>query len=42
LVKKANSSWKMYVDYWALNKETIKDKFLVTIMEKFLDEFYGS
>ena len=28
LARKANGSWKMCIDYRALNQETIKDKYI--------------
>lgn len=42
LVRKQDGSWHLCVDYWALNKERVKVKFPISIVEELLDELYSA
>ena len=38
MVTKNDGSWHMYLDYRQLNKMTIKDMFLIPVIDKLSDE----
>nr|GEU44744.1 retrovirus-related Pol polyprotein from transposon 17.6 [Tanacetum cinerariifolium] len=42
MVKKKDNSWKVCVDYRQLNKQTIKYKFPIPIIEELIDKLHGS
>ena len=42
LVKKKDGTWRLCVDYRHLNDVTVKDRYLMPVVDEFLDELAGS
>ncbi|GJV37157.1 putative mitochondrial protein [Tanacetum coccineum] len=42
MVKKKDGSWHICIDYRQLIKHTVKDKFLIPVIEELIDELHGS
>lgn len=42
LIKNKDGSWKLCINYKALNKLTIKDKFSIPLVDELLEELVGA
>ena len=41
LVQKKDGTWRLCIDYWALNKITIRNRYLIPQIDDLLDQIKG-
>jgi hypothetical protein len=42
LVHKKDRTWRLCIDYWALNKITVRNQYPIPLIDDLLDQFKGT